>query len=282
MKFGNGLSTNNTQCWLSKQVWAMREIGNDELSALMDGEATELEMHRVLRSIEEDPAQAAKWQRYHLASAILKKEIRPGSGEQMLKLDLASRISAAIAEEPVLSQSSDPELATRVPATKSPAWWKPMANVAIAASVATAVVIGWQQTQPGVTTPTLPLTAHAPQNAPVMAATPVASNAMTTQTAMTTPNVMNAQNAISAQNAMSAQNVMPVQFGNTVPASPSYGVMPRSVAVPVEYLRPQKLDEQRFNHYLISHSGNAAFATQGGGQLPYVRVVTLKPVEAQR
>jgi len=248
----------------------MREIGNDELSALMDGEATELEMHRVLRSIEEDPTQAAKWQRYHLASAILKKEIRPGSGEQMLKLDLASRISAAIAEEPVLSQSSDPEPATRVPATKSPAWWKPMANVAIAASVATAVVIGWQQTQPGVTTPTLPLTAHAPQNAPVMAATPVASNAMTT------PNVMNAQNA------MSAQNVMPVQFGNTVPASPSYGVMPRSVAVPVEYLRPQKLDEQRFNHYLISHSGNAAFATQGGGQLPYVRVVTLKPVEAQR
>lgn len=254
----------------------MREIGNDELSALMDGEATELEMHRVLRSIEEDPAQAAKWQRYHLASAILKKEIRPGSGEQMLKLDLASRISAAIAEEPVLSQPVVTEPARNTPAAKFPTWWKPLANVAIAASVATAVVIGWQQTQPGVTTPTVPLAAHATQNVPVMAGTPVANNAMTTQ------NSLSVQNTLPAQNSMSAQNVMPVQFGNTVPASPSYGVMPRSVTVPVEYLRPQKLDEQRFNHYLISHSGNAAFATQGGGQLPYVRVVTLKPVEAQR
>ncbi len=254
----------------------MREIGNDELSALMDGEATELEMHRVLRSIEEDPAQAAKWQRYHLASAILKKEIRPGSGEQMLKLDLASRISAAIAEEPVLSHPVVTEPARNASVAKFPTWWKPMANVAIAASVATAVVIGWQQTQPGVTPPAVPLAAHTTQNAPVMAATPVANNAMTTQ------NSLSAQNSLPTQNSMSAQNVMPVQFGNTVPASPSYGVMPRSVTVPVEYLRPQKLDEQRFNHYLISHSGNAAFATQGGGQLPYVRVVTLKPVEAQR
>lgn len=236
----------------------MREKGNDELSALMDGEATELEMHRVLRSIEEDPAQAAKWQRYHLASAILKKEIRPGSGEQMLKLDLASRISAAIAEEPVLSHPADIAPTTKTSTANSPTWWKPLANVAIAASVATAVVIGWQQTQPGVAASSAPLAANTNQNAPVMVATPVVNNAMT------------------------AQNVMPVQYGNAVPASPSYGVMPRSVAVPVEYLRPQKLDEQRFNHYLISHSGNAAFATQGGGQLPYVRVVTLKPIEAQR
>lgn len=242
----------------------MREKGSDELSALMDGEATELEMHRVLRSIEEDPAQAAKWQRYHLASAILKKEIRPGSGEQMLKLDLASRISAAIAEEPVLSHPADTAPTSKTSAAGSPTWWKPLANVAIAASVATAVVIGWQQTQPGVAAPSAPLAANTNQNAPVMAATPVANNSMT------------------AQNAMTAQNVMPVQYGSAVPASPSYGVMPRSVAVPVEYFRPQKLDEQRFNHYLISHSGNAAFATQGGGQLPYVRVVTLKPVEAQR
>ncbi len=55
----------------------MREKGNDELSALMDGEATELEMHRVLRSAVDDPEVAAKWQRYHLASAILRKDTRP-------------------------------------------------------------------------------------------------------------------------------------------------------------------------------------------------------------
>lgn len=243
----------------------MREKGNDELSALMDGEATELEMHRVLRSIEEDPAQAAKWQRYHLASAILKKELRPCSGEQLLNIDLASRISEAIANEPVLNQPVDLALPLKSLRAQPQVWWRPMASVAIAASVAAVVVMGWQQTQPGAAAPEHAV-AHAAQSTPGVTATPVVSN--------------NVGNSVS--NNMAAQNVMPVQYGGVVPVPPSYGVMPRSVAVPVEYMRPQKLDEQRFNHYLISHSGNAAFATQGGGQLPYVRVVTLKPVEAQR
>lgn len=234
----------------------MREKGNDELSALMDGEATELEMHRVLRMIEEDPAQAAKWQRYHLASAILKKETRPCSGQQLLSIDLSSRVSAALADEPLIMRPVD-SLASRPPSTSVPGWWRPVANVAIAASVATAVVLGWQINQAGVAPAAQPPTvAHAaPANSGAMAAVPVGAP---------------------------AQNVMPVQYGSVVPVSPSYGVMPRSVSVPVEYVRPQKLDEQRFNHYLFSHSGNAALATQAGSQLPYVRVVTLKPVEAQR
>lgn len=243
MKFGNGLSTNNTR------VWAMREKGNDELSALMDGEATELEMHRVLHNIDEDPEQAAKWQRYHLVSAILKKEIRPCSAQHLAKLDLASRVSEALAEEPVLIHHTESASHHKPVVAESgqSSWWRPMANVAIAASVAAVVVIGWQQTQPAAVKPAVAsVVAHANANAP-------AAN-------------LNA-------------NVMPVQYGNAAPVSQSFGVMPRSVAVPVEYVRPQKLDEQRFNRYLISHSGNAAFATQGG-QLPYVRVVTLKPVDS--
>lgn len=236
----------------------MREKGNDELSALMDGEATELEMHRVLRTIEDDPEQAAKWQRYHLVSAVLKKEVRPGSAQTFAKLDLASRVSAALAEEPVLHK---PQQNATAPVTQS--WWRPLANVAIAASVATVVVIGWQQSQVS-TTQAAPAVAHAVQQgvqhsisqpAAVAGAIPVVAGAVSMPYGSQT-----------------------TAYG-TQSASQPYAVMPRSVPVPVEYVRTQKLDEQRFNRYLISHSGNAAFATQGG-QLPYVRVVTLKPTES--
>lgn len=234
----------------------MREKGNDELSALMDGEATKLELHRVLRTIEEDPEQAAKWQRYHLVSAVLKKEVRPGVAQTLAGMDLASRVSAALAEEPVLHK---PEPEPVAPAVNS--WWRPLANVAIAASVATVVVIGWQQSQTPGTPQAAPAVAHAVQQnvsqpAAVSGAIPVVAGAAVSQYG-------------SQPSAYSA--------GQTVVQS--YGVMPRSVPVPIEYVRTQKLDEQRFNRYLISHSGNAAFATQGG-QLPYVRVVTLKPSES--
>lgn len=231
----------------------MREKGNDELSALMDGEATELEMHRVLRSIGEEPEQAAKWQRYHLASAILKKEIRPCSAQQLLKLDLASRVSAALADEPAITHTETAAASTQAAA---PGWWRSLANVAIAASVATVVVIGWQQTRSPVALPaSAPAVAQATQAS--VGAMPVSASAMP------------------------VQYTSPVQYGSVQPVSQSYGIMPRGATVPLEYVRAQKLDEQRFNRYLISHSGNAAFATQGG-QLPYVRVVTLKPIEASQ
>lgn len=229
----------------------MKEKGNDELSVLMDGEATELEMHRVLRNVAEDPAAAAKWQRYHLASAILKKEIRPCHAQTLLNVDLASRVRAALEEEPVIVVA--PTSATIKAAARN-AWWKPLANVGIAASVAFVVVIGWKQAQPA---PAKPVVA-APQFA---------------QSATPAP-VFNA----SINNAP-LNNVVPVQYGNAVPVSQSFGAIPRGLSVPNEFVRFQRLDEERFNHYLISHSGNAAFATQGG-QLPYVRVVTLKPVDA--
>lgn len=257
MKFGNGLSTINAQ------VCSMREKGNDELSALMDGEATELEMHRVLRTVEDDPEQAAKWQRYHLVSAVLKKEVRSGTALSLAKFDLASRVSAALAEEPAMQKAESvvaAQSSLASPATPSVrGWWRPLANVAIAASVATVVVIGWQQSQTSVAS-SAPAVAHA-------------------QPSSLQPGAMAGAMPVAANPAATSYASQPASYGSVQSVVQSYGVMPRSVSVPVEYVRTQKLDEQRFNRYLISHSGNAAFATQGG-QLPYVRVVTLKPAES--
>lgn len=238
----------------------MREKGNDELSALMDGEVTELEMHRVLRNVEDDPEQAAKWQRYHLVSAILKKELRPGTAQQFSHFDIASRVSAALAEEPVLQAAPQN---SKVPASDN-AWWKSLASTAIAASVAAAVVIGWQQTQPGVATPVAPVGVAQLSHSPAPTASSINGAAMPVQ--------YGGANVAGYGNG---------QYAGAMPVAQTYSIMPRSAAMPVEYVRTQRLDEERFNRYLFSHSGNAAF-TANGGQLPYVRVVTLKPVEVAR
>ena len=46
----------------------------ESLSALMDGEASDLEMRRLLKS--EGAELNARWQRYHIASAALKGELK--------------------------------------------------------------------------------------------------------------------------------------------------------------------------------------------------------------
>lgn len=40
---------------------------NESLSALMDGEVNELELRRLLKHVERDPALAQQWQRYQSA-----------------------------------------------------------------------------------------------------------------------------------------------------------------------------------------------------------------------
>ena len=46
----------------------------EELSALMDGETSELGLRRVLNNIEQDQALCRKWTRFHVASAVLRRQ----------------------------------------------------------------------------------------------------------------------------------------------------------------------------------------------------------------
>ena len=102
------------------------DLHNEEvLSALMDGEVSEMELHRALKSVAENDDARAKWHRYHLASAALNKQLP----DQIV--DLSSSISAAIALE------DQPASMQR--------WLKPMGRFAVAASVALVAVFGVQQ-----------------------------------------------------------------------------------------------------------------------------------------
>lgn len=93
----------------------------ETLSALLDGEVSELEARRVLRDMtDEDGARLARWQ---LASDLMQ-----GHEAAAVPKDFNANLMAALENE----------------RSGKPAWMHPIASLAVAASVAVATVIGWQ------------------------------------------------------------------------------------------------------------------------------------------
>ena len=102
------------------------------LSALMDGEATELELRRLLQNTEDQEVRET-WSRYQLASRVMHSQTSSYAG-----IDLSASISEMIAEEPELTSANDD-----VAAHKKSRFGAIMGNVgrvAIAASVAVVAV----------------------------------------------------------------------------------------------------------------------------------------------
>jgi sigma-E factor negative regulatory protein RseA len=106
----------------------MNDRLRESLSALMDGEADELEMERVLRQIGEDAELRQTWVRYHAINSAC-------SGHHLgnLSIDISGRVREELAGE----------LAGAAPRRHS--LLRPMASFAVAASVAATVVLGGQQ-----------------------------------------------------------------------------------------------------------------------------------------
>lgn len=67
---------------------------NEALSALMDGEANELEVRRVLRELPASPEAVASWKRYHAIRASLQQELHAEP-----RVDLLAGIHARLAAE---------------------------------------------------------------------------------------------------------------------------------------------------------------------------------------
>lgn len=99
-----------------------REALQESLSAVMDNEADELELRRVLNAFD-DVETRGTWARYQVARAVMHKELL------LPRLDIAAAVSAALADEAV------PAKATRGP-------WRTLGRLAVAASVTVAVLAG--------------------------------------------------------------------------------------------------------------------------------------------
>ena len=98
----------------------------EELCALMDGELQRSEARFVLKSLGHDRQLVSRWKRYHFSRAVLR-------GDDLGNwVCLSDRISVAIAREP--TPTRDHARASGI----MPAWLRPVAGFAVAASVAIA------------------------------------------------------------------------------------------------------------------------------------------------
>ncbi|MDO9320077.1 MAG: RseA family anti-sigma factor [Pseudomonas sp.] len=94
----------------------------ESLSALLDNETDELELRRLL-AVSDAGEMRATWARYQVARAVMHKELL------LPHMDLAAKVSAALAEEPQV------KVARRLP-------WAGLGRLAVAASVTVAVLAG--------------------------------------------------------------------------------------------------------------------------------------------
>ena len=111
----------------------MTERMRESISALLDDEANELELERVLSRISEDEELRQTWVRYNAVRSTV-------AGHQLAHLDVD--ISARV-REAIQTPSGSAPAVTR--ASLKERFLRPVASVAVAASVAATVVIGGQQ-----------------------------------------------------------------------------------------------------------------------------------------
>ncbi|MFO1435478.1 MAG: sigma-E factor negative regulatory protein [Gammaproteobacteria bacterium] len=96
------------------------------LSALTDGECSDLEANTALSAAKDEDLRAA-WTRYHLIGSVMRNEL-----PRFMDKGFANRLQQAIASEPTV-------LAPRERPAQS--WLRPVAGLAIAASVAAVAVL---------------------------------------------------------------------------------------------------------------------------------------------
>lgn len=106
----------------------MSQIEKESLSALLDDEADDLELRRILKACEQDPALLATWERYNLAKSLLHETAIVVSPE------LSHRIANQIQSEPALA-SGRPPFAN---------WQQNLVKLVIAASVAVVFIVAIQ------------------------------------------------------------------------------------------------------------------------------------------
>ena len=139
----------------------------ESLSALMDNEADDLELRRILNSCEQQPELAATWASFHLVHSVLQGNSSPVSKT------LSERIAAQIAEE---------SLPTSVSQKRFADWQLLLGKVGVAASVAIVFVLAMPAAFSPYSTPAL---VSQEQMIPVISAPTVAAPQLAVET--TTP-----------------------------------------------------------------------------------------------
>lgn len=102
---------------------------HEQISALVDGELDPGETKLLLRRFAQDPELKAAWERYQRCGELVEEAV-----ETPIGADIADDVRAAI-------EAEDPPV---TPARRAPEWTRPVAGVAVAATVATVAVLSLQ------------------------------------------------------------------------------------------------------------------------------------------
>ncbi len=108
----------------------------EALSAALDGEASEFELRRVVRGLD-DAALCEQAFRYQLQGELLREEHTAFAG-----IDLSGRIRARIEAEDLDVLQDGADVSAAVAGSDIRFWQRPLARAAVAASVTLAVILG--------------------------------------------------------------------------------------------------------------------------------------------
>lgn len=120
----------------------------ESVSALVDNEASEIELHRILKNISHDEELRERWRRYHIIGSIMRREHHSISA-----IDVSAAVTAAVAGEQAWGASAvAPEQHAYRAAgssgqdgtTASSGWRGLMAKSGLAASFAASLILGVQ------------------------------------------------------------------------------------------------------------------------------------------
>jgi sigma-E factor negative regulatory protein RseA len=114
----------------------MSDRVREAVSVLMDGEADELAVRRLLTQDAADEARES-WSSFHRQRRVIQ-----GADLRFEQWDISQSVMAALADEPTYSQMTKRDQS---------AWLKPLTGFAVAASVAAIVVVSapsWRQIEP--------------------------------------------------------------------------------------------------------------------------------------
>ena len=132
----------------------MTETVKELLSVLIDGEASEIELHRLLRQLGEDDSLIETWVSYQETRRVLRSPSSMPAGRVHLNtrqhLELHHRISQAVEKDTLFGEvSSMPRPALSAVLTRPAALFtRPVRALAMAASLVIAVFIGIQVNTP--------------------------------------------------------------------------------------------------------------------------------------
>ncbi len=195
----------------------MNDQMRESLSALMDDEANELELGRVLKHAEQDDTLRATWARYNQVSQAVR-----GQHIALRDADISERVRSRLG-------AGDDDSAKRT-------WWRPVASLAVAASVAATVLVGGQQLA------TLSADGDGvPSNAVAASASPVG--------------LVNSLGATSVQASFGTQSVPVLQ--------------------PATRQAYHELARQRMDRYMQEHAQHAALNSPQG-LIPFARVPEIR------